>query len=185
MNMIARIAITAALTCSLTACQSVPEKADVEQARATIDQHEKESLEKLYAREPGAKAEIEGAVGHAVFRVKAVNAVLLVGQQGNGVLIEHGTGKRTYMLMLNAGTGPGVGYRQMAQIIAFKSQAAIDQFKLGDTAGFDLGVNGSLGTTTGAKSIDPLVEFWFVNEEGFAVQAYWGGTTYLVDPDLN
>jgi lipid-binding SYLF domain-containing protein len=169
----------------LVACSSAPEKADVASERSAIDQRERESLEKLYATNPEAKAEIEGAVGHAVFDITAVNAVLLVGQEGKGVLIEHASGKRTYMTMVRAGTGPGVGYQELAQIVAFKSSAAVDQFKLGGQIGGDVVVSGTLGSSNAQQSIDPLIRYWYVNEKGFAVQVNWGGAVYAVDPKLN
>jgi lipid-binding SYLF domain-containing protein len=169
----------------LVACSSVPQNADVAAERSAIDQRESESLEKLYAANPEAKAEIESAVGHAVFDITSVNAVLLVGQQGKGVLVEHASGKRTYMTMVRAGTGPGVGYQELAQIIAFKSSAAVDQFKLGGKIGGDVVASATLGSSNVQQSIDPLIRYWYVNEKGFAVQANWGGAVYAVDPKLN
>jgi len=177
--------VACACACLLVACQSIPDKSDVATVRSVVDQHERDSLEKLYAANPEAKAEIEGAVGHAVFDITAVNAVLLVGQEGKGVLVEHASGKRTYMTMLRAGTGPGVGYQQLAQVIAFKSGAAVDQFKLGGEIGGDVVVSATLGSSNVQQSIDPFIRYWYVSEKGFAVQANWGGAVYAVDPDLN
>ena len=49
----------------------------------------------------------------------------------------------------------------------------------------DLGVAGTLGTDNTQVSFNPMVTYWVINEAGFAVQAYWGGSTYLADPELN
>ena len=76
MNLFARIAAVALFAGLLPACQSVPEQGDVEKARAEIDEHEKASLEKLYAATPESKGEIEGAVGHAVFNVDFTSPLL-------------------------------------------------------------------------------------------------------------
>ena len=178
-----RFALLAALSLLAAACQTLPP--DVADRRAAVDKYEQQSLEKLYAANPGAKAEVEGAVAHAVFGITAVNAVLLVGQQGEGVLIEHASGKRTYMKMVRAGTGPGVGYQELAQIIAFKAQGAVDQFKIGGEIGGDVMVSATLGSDNVQQSIDPLIRYWHINEKGFAIQANWGGAVYMVDPDLN
>jgi len=178
-----RIALLVASGALLAACQTLP--ADVAAQRSLVDSYEQQSLEKLYAADPEAKSKVEGAYGHAVFNVTAVNAVLLVGQEGRGVLVEHGSGKRTYMKMVRAGTGPGVGYQELAQIIAFKSEAAADQFKIGGEIGGDVMVSATVGTSNLQQSVDPLIRYWQINEKGFAIQANWGGAVYMVDPDLN
>jgi lipid-binding SYLF domain-containing protein len=176
--------ILVASTGLLAGCQTVPADNLAEQ-RAAIDAREKNSLEKLYATNPDAKAEIEGAVGHAVFAVTSVNALVLVGQEGKGVLVEHASGKRTYMTMIRAGTGPGVGYQELSQVIAFKSAAAVDQFKLGGEVGGDVVASATLGSSNVQGSIDPFIRYWHINEKGFAVQANWGGAVYAVDSKLN
>lgn len=177
-------AFVAMSACALVACASIPED-EADKARATIDQHERESLEKLYLTDPDAKTKIEGAVGHAVFQVKGVFAVMVVGEEGKGVLIDHSSGKRIYMYMVRAGTGPGLGAERIAEIIAFKTRAAFDQFSLGGKVGVDIGVTATAGTQTFEQSLDPMVTYWHVDERGGAVQAYWGGTTYVIDPKLN
>lgn len=108
-----------------------------------------------------------------------------MGQEGKGVLVEHGSGKRTYMYMVRVGTGPGIGYQVIARVIALKSQAAVDQLTLGGKAGVDFGAQETIGTYNLEQSVNPSLKFWDIDEFGFAVQAYWGGTTYIVDPDLN
>ncbi len=180
-------AFLAAAALGLAACQSVPSGGgggDVAAQREAIDRHAQATLDKLFALDVAAKAEIEAAPGYAVFDVSSVNAVLLVGQRGKGVLVEK-SGKRTYMRAVRAGTGPGVGYQQMSQIFAFKSQAAIDQFKLAGKAGGDVSASATLGTSGVQQSFNPTIRTWQTTDKGFAVQANWGGTAYLVDPDLN
>ena len=174
-----------ALVLLLAGCQSVSDKAHLEDARAAIDEHEAKALQRLFKAKPEAKAELDGAVAHAVFVVRAGNAILLVGQEGKGVLVEHGSGKRTYMFMMRAGTGPGLGYQVIARVIALKSQAAVEQFTLGGKAGVDFGAQETIGTYNLEQSVNPSLKFWDLDEFGFAVQAYWGATTYIVDPDLN
>lgn len=144
-----------------------------------------ESLQKLYATKPEVKKQVEGAVGYGVFDLTAVNVVLLVGQRGKGVVISNKTGKPTYMLATRAGTGPGLGYREIRQIFVFKSQAAMDQFMLGNAAGGDVSAAVSVGKESGQLSFNPHIDVYQITDKGLAVEAQWGGTVYRVDPDLN
>jgi lipid-binding SYLF domain-containing protein len=109
----------------------------------------------------------------------------LVGQEGKGVLVEHASGKRTYLMTLRAGTGPGLGYQSIARILAFKSQVALDQFTVAGKGGVDFGVQETLGTYNAEQSVNPMLKFWDINEKGLAIQFYWGASTYVVDPKLN
>ena len=174
---------------AVAACQSAPtasnDGADAAGQRASIDRHAEAALARLVAESPEAKAEIAAATGYAVFDVSAVNAVLVVGQRGRGVLVEAKTGKRTYMKALRAGTGPGVGYQQVSQVFAFKSGAALEQFKAGGQAGGDVSASVTTGKDTVQQSLNPYIRTWQLTDKGFAVQANWGGTAYFVDPDLN
>lgn len=174
---------------ALAACQSAPStSADGTNAagqRASIDRHAEAALARLVAESPEAKAEIAAASGYAVFDVSAVNAVLVVGQKGRGVLVDAKSGKRTYMKALRAGTGPGVGYQQVSQVFVFKSGAALEQFKAGGKAGGDVSASATVGSGTVQQSFNPYIRTWQLTDKGFAVQANWGGTAYFVDAELN
>ena len=71
------------------------------------------ALAKLYAQNPGVRKEIEQAAGYGVFDVTAINAVLLVGSRGPGVIFDNKTKKHTFMQSMRAGTGPGLGYQEL------------------------------------------------------------------------
>jgi len=144
-----------------------------------------ESLQKLYAMKPETRKKVEEAVGYAVFDLSAVNIILFVGQRGKGVLIGNKTQKPTYMLTARAGTGPGLGYREIRQIILFKSQAAMDQFMVGGSLGGDVSAAVSVGKESGQISVNPYIDVYQITDKGLAVEAQWGGTVYRVDPDLN
>jgi lipid-binding SYLF domain-containing protein len=143
------------------------------------------ALAKLYAQNPEARKEVEQAVGYGVFDVTAINAVLLVGSRGPGVIFDSKTKKPTYMLSMRAGTGPGVGYQELYQIFIFKSRAALDQFKVGDKVGGDVVASTTVGTTATQVSANPYIKVYQLSEKGYALQANWGGAVYAVDPDLN
>jgi lipid-binding SYLF domain-containing protein len=182
-----------ALAAVLTAgCQSSggPEKrnlssAQVQTERQATQAMARTALAKLYAVEPDARGAIEKAAGIGVFDVTTVNAVLVLGARGEGLIVDNATKHSTYMQAVRVGTGPGLGYQQVYQIFVFKSQQALDQFKLGGKAGGDVGASATAGTATKAISFNPYIDVYQVTEKGLALQANWGGTAYYADPDLN
>lgn len=169
----------------LAACQSTPDKASSVQAQQeSIRKHADETLVRLYAEYPKAKAEIVAAAGYAVFDLSSVNAVLLVGQKGRGILVNSKTRVPTYMKALRAGTGPGLGYQELRQVFLFKNETAMEQFLVGKAAGGDVSASATVGTSNVQQSFNPYISTYQITEKGFAVQANWGGTAYLADPDL-
>jgi len=143
------------------------------------------ALARLYAQNPAVRKEIEQAAGYGVFDITAINAVLLVGARGPGVIFDNKTKKPTYMISMRAGTGPGVGYQELYQIFVFKSQEALDQFKVGNKAGGDLMASTTVGTSAVQVSANPYINVYQLSEKGYALQANYGGAVYIVDPDLN
>jgi lipid-binding SYLF domain-containing protein len=175
-----------ALAALLGACASGPTTRDSPSAvRESVDRHAQETLDKLYAEHPDARTKIASAAGYAVFDLSAVNVVLLVGQKGKGVLVDGKTKERTYMKALRAGTGPGLGYQQLRQVFVFANETALGQFKLGGGAGGDVSAAATVGTANVQQSFNPFITTYQLTEKGFAVQANWGGTAYLVDEELN
>jgi lipid-binding SYLF domain-containing protein len=173
---------------ALAACQSAPTASggdSLEQQRTAIREHERRTLERLYAEYPDSRKEVESAAGHAVFDLSAVNAVLFVGQKGRGVLVNHENKAATFMTAYRAGTGPGLGYQQLSQVFIFKSAAAVSQFSVGETAGGDVSAGATIGTSNVQQSFNPEITVYQLNDKGFAVQANWGGTAYVADAELN
>lgn len=175
------------------ACQttpSAPEKQNLSREevlaqRQQIVDMSRAALDRLYVENAAARAEIEAAVGYGVFDVNTVNAVLLVGARGKGVIVDGKSGKKTFMRAVRAGTGPGVGYQRLSQIFVFKSESAMAQFKIGNSAGGDVSASVTAGTSATQYSFNPSISVYQLSEKGFALQANWGGTAYFVDPDLN
>lgn len=177
----------------LGACSSTPPTVrkedlsadEVKQRRLQVNEMTREALERLYAQNPEAKAEIAAAAGYGVFDISSVNVVLLVGATGQGVITDNKSGQKTYMRAIRAGTGPGVGYQRLYQVFVFKNAAALAQFRLGDKAGGDVSASATVGTANRQYSFNPYITVYQVSEKGFAVQANWGGTGYVIDPNLN
>ena len=143
------------------------------------------ALARLYAENPAVRKEIEQAAGYGVFDITAINAVLLVGARGPGVIFDNKTRKPTFMQSIRAGTGPGLGYQELYQIFVFKSREALDQFKVGDKVGGDLMASTTVGTTAVQISANPYINVYQLSEKGYALQANYGGAVYVVDPNLN
>ena len=156
-----------------------------EKQRGAVLKFAQESLDKLYAINPDTISLVESAPGYAVFDVSAVNIIMFVGQTGKGVLVNNRTKAPTFMKAVRAGTGPGLGYREMRQIFVFKSEAAMEQFALGNEAGGDVSAAITVGTTGGQMSFNPYIDVYQITEKGFTLEAQWGGTVYIADPDLN
>lgn len=160
-----------------------------EKRRAILSMRDK-TLAQLYKTNPEAKAEIESAVGYAVFDATGVNVILLVGVKGKGVAVENSSNKATYMNMIRAGSGPGIGYKEYRMVLVFKSKGVFDQFI---TLGMDAGASADATMKMGgegkeaayAKSFNPDIKVYQITDKGLLLQANWGGTKFLKDKDLN
>ncbi|MFV0681038.1 hypothetical protein [Ottowia sp.] len=187
------VSVMTVLALALVGCASDPKPPEkknlspeqITQQRQAIDDVAQAAMTRLYQEYPEAQAKVEQAAGYGVFSVGMVNAVLLVEATGNGVIVDQKNGQRTYMQEARAGTGPGLGYQRLTQVFIFKSESALNQFKINDAAGADISASATLGTSNHGMSFSPNIEAYQMNEKGFALQANWGGTAYFVDPDLN
>jgi len=182
-----------------TTTQSVGEGATREGAKKDAKKEEKrrailsmkdKTLAQLYQTNPEAKAEVEQGVGYAVFDATGINVILLVGVKGKGVAVENGSNKATYMNMVRAGSGPGIGYKDYRMVFVFTSKAVFDKFT---TLGMDAGASADATMKMGgkgkeaayAKSFNPDVKVYQITDKGLLLQANWGGTKFLKDKDLN
>ena len=176
----------------LGGCAGIGGKASTAtQRREALRQMRDNALTDFYATRPATRAELEGAVGYAVFDASQVNLVLYLGAMGAGVMVDNANGHETYLSMKRAGTGPGVGYKSYRQLMVFKDRKLFDTFS---TFGADVGASadatfktGSTGGVTldGSTSFNPLMSVYQITDRGALLQANWGGVTYLPDSELN
>lgn len=195
------VALSLCLAVPLFACSSAGSNGDEPQARSlSAEQKDDEraqlramrdqTLKDLYAQRPATRAEIAKAKGYAVVGASGLNLVLLVGAEGGGMIVDQRSGKETFIRMLRAGTGPGLGYMKYRYVLVFKNDTAFDQFL---TLGVDVSAQGNatikpggVGESTDAMaSFTPYVSVYQLMDKGVNVQANWGGTKYFKDPDLN
>jgi lipid-binding SYLF domain-containing protein len=186
------VCLVALLCATLVGCAAPGGQADTspDARRAHLMDVRNRTLADLYAEKPEVRAEIQTAVGYAVFDASQVNLLLYVGAHGGGVLIENGKTEPTYMKMTRAGTGPGVGYKTFRQVLVFKDRKLFDAFR---TIGADVGASGDAAIKLGGKgasldgtvSFNPELSVYQITDQGLLLQANWGGVAYLPDPDLN
>ncbi|HXX80186.1 MAG TPA: hypothetical protein VEI46_01445 [Thermodesulfovibrionales bacterium] len=160
-----------------------------EKRRAILSMRDR-TLADLYKTNPEAKEDIERAIGYAVFDVTGINVILFVGVKGQGVAVENASNKVTYMDMVRAGSGPGIGYKDYRMVLVFKSKGVFEKFT---TLGMDAGASADATMKLGAqgkeaayaKSFNPDVKVYQITDKGLLLQANWGGTKFLKDKDLN
>jgi lipid-binding SYLF domain-containing protein len=149
-----------------------------------------ETLENLFAIKPEAKTVIANAQGYAVFSNFGMKLGFVGGGNGRGVLHVNKTGKDTYMRMMQAGVGWGLGIKDFRVVFVFDNQEVMDQFL---TSGWSFGgqANASAKTDTagadmsGAIAVAPGVRVYQLTQNGLAVEAMVNGTKYWVDKAVN
>ena len=212
MKPITLLLTTAVLVAGLSACGSMTKSKDsgadskaAEKAAAadsSLDASQKEAkrqsllkmadetLKEVYAMDPKAKDKVEKAYAYAVFDDYIYNAVLYVAGKGSGVAFKTSTKEPIYMLMLRAGTGPGVGYTKFRQLLIIKSETT---FKEITTVGVDVEASANAtfkvddfgGSKLYSGSFNPSLDVYTITDAGIDLQANWGGVEFIKDPGLN
>jgi lipid-binding SYLF domain-containing protein len=188
-----RLAAALGAVVALAGCASTggSSSGTVAERRDELRQMRDTTLKDFYATNPAIRAELEGAVGYAVFDASQVNLVLYLGAMGAGVMVDNANRKETFMKMTRAGTGPGVGYKTYRQLMVFKDRSVFDTFS---TVGADVGASadatfktsGTKGVTLdGSTSFNPTLSVYQITDSGALLQANWGGVAYLPDAELN
>ena len=165
-----------------------PEEAEAK--RQKIQTMAKETLQRLYKEKPKAEQEIKNAYGYGVFEGDIVNLVLYVAGKGGGVVYDNKTQSPIYMTAVRAGTGPGVGYKSLHAVIIFNNETVYKQFT---TVGVQVSASGDAAIKLAGKeaggakaaSLVPGVSMYQLVDKGLVLQANWGATEFLKDPDLN
>jgi lipid-binding SYLF domain-containing protein len=179
---IAAAMLALAAGCAATSPAEAPQASKAER-RAEILKMRDATLERLYKEQPASREVVAKAAGYAVFDATGVNLVLYVGGKGAGVLVDNATAAPTFMTMVRAGTGPGVGYKEFKQVIVFKTKDAMALFT---SAGIDVGASFDFGDLAQkGQSFNPSFQMYTITDKGFTVQANWGGTKYFKDAELN
>ena len=149
-----------------------------------------QTLQDLYKMEPKAQAEIQNSAGYAVFNNMGTNVLLLSTARGAGVAVNSKTKDETFMKMVSAGAGLGLGVKDYRVIFVFKTDKAFNEFLNSGWSGSaqadaaaKAGEKGS--AESGALEVAPDVWVYQITKNGLALQTTLQGTKYYKDDDLN
>ncbi len=182
-KIVSSLAVILLATSSAIAGESPAEKKD--KTRKMADQ----TLQDLYKLQPAAQGAISKAAGYAVFNNTGANLLLLSTARGAGIAV--GSGKQeTFMKMVSAGGGLGMGVKDYRVIFVFENAKAFDAFLSSGWSGSaqadaaaKAGDKG--GAFSGAVEVSPGVWVYEITKNGLALQLTLQGTKYYKDDDLN
>src|SRR5215468_70795 len=86
------------------------------------------TLQDLYKLEPTAKEAIQKSAGYAVFNNMGTNLLLLSTARGAGIAVNSQNKQETFMKMISAGAGLGVGVKDYRVIFMFENDKALTRF---------------------------------------------------------
>jgi len=149
-----------------------------------------QTLKDLYKLEPTAQGAVQKAACYAVFNNMGTNLFLLSTARGAGVAVNSQSKQETFMKMISAGAGLGIGVKDYRVIFVFENDKALAQF-------IDSGWSGSAQSDAAAKAgdkgaaysgaveVSPGVWVYQITKNGVALQLTLQGTKYYKDDDLN
>ena len=186
------IALLAVCVLLTAGCRS-PKGESVQEKRNYAVKMRNEALSELYAKRPEAKAQIARAPGYAVFSNIGSKIFMLATGNGFGVATDNRTGKNTYMKMVEAGGGLGMGIKTYRAVYVFNSREAFDKFLSGNwQVGGDAdvgaeyeGKGASAGAAMTSDQLTKPVTVYQFTDKGVALSAVATGTRYYRDDDLN
>ena len=178
------------LVVALVATTLVIAKDSPDQKRQKTRKMADQTLNDLYKLQPTAQASIQKAAGYAVFNNMGTNLLLLSTARGAGIAVNSKTKQETFMKMISAGAGLGIGVKDYRVIFVFENDKALARF-------LDSGWSGSAQTDAAAKAgksgaaysgaveVAPGVWVYQITKNGLALQLTLQGTKYYKDDDLN
>ncbi|MGI2260446.1 hypothetical protein [Shewanella sp. GXUN23E] len=113
--------LVAAVTLTACATGSTPEAKKANARKDTA-----EALTEIYADHPGAKAAIAKAKGYLV--CTGSDSYLFAASTGGGICTFHTGGKVDYYRFASLGAGVGIGFKKVAFLYVFQTNAAMKRF---------------------------------------------------------
>jgi lipid-binding SYLF domain-containing protein len=181
--------IGALFAIALTAGLSSAKDSPAEQ-REMIRKMAAETLTDLYKLQPTAQAGIQKSAGYAVFNNMGTNLLLLSTARGAGIAINSKTKEGTFMKMISAGAGLGMGVKDYRVIFIFENDQCLAKFLdsgwIGSAeADAAAKTNKSGAAYSGATMLSPGVWVYEITKKGLALQITLQGTKYSKNDDLN
>ena len=185
LRMIASALAVILLASGLASAGDSPDK-EREKARKMASQ----TLEDLYKLQPTAQSAIEKAAGYAVFDNMGTNLLVVSTARGSGIAVNSKTQQETFMKMVSAGGGLGVGVKDYRVIFVFENDTALTKFLDSGWSGSAQAdaaakANDSGAAYSGAAEVSPGVWVYQITKNGLALQLTLQGTKYYKDDDLN
>ena len=182
--------IASMLVLALLSASTCVRADDDEKKREKSRKMAAEVLNGLYKTQPASKAAIEKAAGYAVFDNMGVNVLLLSTARGSGLAVNNKTKQETFMKMVSAGGGLGMGVKDYNVVFIFETEKALAQFMESGWSGSGqadaaakAGEKG--GAYSGAMEVAPGVWVYQITKNGLAAQLTLQGTKYYKDDNLN
>lgn len=157
-----------------------------EKTRKMADQ----TLQDLYKLQPTSQGAIAKAAGYAVFNNMGTNLLLVSTARGAGIAVNTQSKQETFMKMLSAGGGLGIGVKDYRVVFVFETEKALETFLSSGWSGSaqadaaaKAGEKG--GAYSGAVEVAPGVWVYEITKNGLALQLTLQGTKYYKDDSLN
>jgi hypothetical protein len=159
-----------------------------EATRAKLDQTAADTLARLFAENPEARAAFDRSAGYAVFDTRRSVLLGIAAGFGRGVAVPRPAGAPTYMRMATGGVGYAFGYGgfESQVVILFETPADLRRFVV---EGHD--ATAQAAARAGAAEADRTGHFvqgqafYALGKKGWRVSATATGTKYWPDPVLN
>jgi lipid-binding SYLF domain-containing protein len=126
-----------------------------------------QTLQDLYKLQPTSQAAIQKSAGYAVFNNVGANVLLLSTARGAGIAVNSRTKQETFMKMISAGAGLGMGVKDYRVVFVLGESRQVRRRLLGHGRGY------------------PGCWVYQITKNGLALQLTLQGTKYYKDDDLN
>ena len=128
-------------------CSSTYRSMSAEEKRTYLAELEEETLAELVEEQPEAQADMDKAIGHAIFSNTSAKAPFVGGGDGIGVVVSKETGERRYLKVTRFDVGGGLGVRTYRPIILFFEEEPLEKLAGGK-------IEFGAGVEAGAKKKD-------------------------------
>jgi len=173
----------------VTGCAS-PRGKSIAQKRDYVEHMRETTLQLAEAKEPAVAARAKNAAGYGVFSNIGFALIFGGGGNGYGVVVDNKTGEKTYMRMLRASGGLGIGVKEFKVIVTFHDRETLDKFV---SKGWEFGGEASAAATTGEKggeartvgSMSHGIDVYEMTDRGVYIRAALQATKVYPDKKLN
>ena len=117
--------IASILAVALLSASAVGANDDNEKKREKSRKMAAQTLQDLYKLQPTAQAAIQKSAGYAVFNNMGTHLLLVSTARGAGIAVNSKTKQETFMKMVSAGAGLGVGVKDYRVIFVFENDKAL------------------------------------------------------------